>query len=81
MAARAAGAVAIDTIYANLTNLDGLLADARGARQLGYSRKLRIHPAQIDPVHSAFAPSPAKLEHTRRVVEAFEAAEARGSSP
>jgi citrate lyase subunit beta/citryl-CoA lyase len=78
IAARAAGAVAIDTIYADLVNLDGLLADARRARKLGYSGKLLIHPAQIEPVHNAFAPSLEEMEHARRVVEAFEAAEARG---
>jgi citrate lyase subunit beta/citryl-CoA lyase len=78
IAARAAGAVAIDTIYADLTDLDGLLADAHNARQLGYSGKLLIHPAQIEPIRSAFAPSREEMEYARRVVEAFEAAEARG---
>jgi citrate lyase subunit beta/citryl-CoA lyase len=78
IAARAAGAVAIDTIYADLNDFDGLLADAQKARQLGYSGKLLIHPAQIEPVHSAFAPSREEMEHARRVVEAFEAAEAQG---
>jgi citrate lyase subunit beta/citryl-CoA lyase len=78
IAARAAGAVAIDTIYADLDDLAGLLADARGARQLGYSGKLLIHPAQIEPVHNAFAPSREEVEHARRVVDAFEAAEAQG---
>jgi citrate lyase subunit beta/citryl-CoA lyase len=78
IAARAAGAVAIDTIYADLANLDGLSDDARAARQLGFSGKLLIHPAQIEPVHSAFAPSREELEYARRVVDAFEAAEAQG---
>jgi citrate lyase subunit beta/citryl-CoA lyase len=78
IAARAAGAVAVDTIYADLNDFDGLLADARRARQLGYSGKLLIHPAQIAPVHNAFAPSRNEVEYARRVVEAFEASEARG---
>jgi citrate lyase subunit beta/citryl-CoA lyase len=78
LAARAAGAQAIDTIYTDLTDPGGLLAEAHQARHLGYSGKLIIHPAQIEPVHRAFAPSPEEVAHARRVLEAFAAAEARG---
>jgi citrate lyase subunit beta/citryl-CoA lyase len=78
LAARAAGAVAIDTVYTDLTDLDGLLAEARQARQLGYSGKLLIHPAQIEPVYRAFAPSEEEIAHARRVLDAFDAAETRG---
>lgn len=78
MAARAAGAVAIDTVFTDLTDLDGLLAEAREARSLGYSGKLLIHPAQIEPVHRAFAPSPEEVAYAHRVLEAFVEAEARG---
>jgi citrate lyase subunit beta/citryl-CoA lyase len=80
IAARAAGALAIDTIYAHLNDFDGLLADAGGARQMGYSGKLLIHPAQIEPVQSTFGPSQEEMEHALRVVEAFKAAEARGEA-
>jgi citrate lyase subunit beta/citryl-CoA lyase len=78
LAARAAGALAIDTIYPDLTDAEGLLAEARQARQLGYSGKLLVHPAQIEPVHRAFSPSQEEVAHARRVLEAFAAAEARG---
>jgi citrate lyase subunit beta/citryl-CoA lyase len=78
LAARAAGVLAVDTVYTNLADLDGLLAEARRMRQLGYSGKLLIHPAQIEPVHRAFAPSQEEVAYARRVLEAFEAAEGRG---
>jgi citrate lyase subunit beta/citryl-CoA lyase len=78
VAARAAGALALDTVYTDLNDLDGLLAEARQARQLGYSGKLLIHPAQIEPVHRAFAPSEEEVAYARRVLAAFEAAKARG---
>jgi citrate lyase subunit beta/citryl-CoA lyase len=78
LAARAAGAVAIDTVYTDLTDQAGLLAEAHQARQLGYSGKLLIHPSQIVPVHRAFAPSEEEVAHARRVVAAFEAGEAEG---
>jgi len=77
-AARAAGALAIDTVFVDLADHDRLQAEARQARQLGYSGKLLIHPAQIEPVHQAFAPSAGEIAHARRVLEAFEAAQARG---
>ncbi len=78
LAARAAGAAAIDTVYTDLADPDGLLVEARQARQLGYSGKLLVHPAQIEPVHQAFAPSEEEVAHAQRVLDAFEAAGARG---
>jgi len=78
LAARAAGVLAIDTVYTDLKDEAGLLAEARLARQLGYSGKLVIHPAQIEPVQRAFSPGEQQVAHARRILEAFEAAEARG---
>jgi len=45
---------------------------------MGYSGKLIIHPAPIDPVHRAFTPTEEEVAHARRVGAAFEAAEAQG---
>ena len=52
--------------------------DCRLARQLGFSGKLVIHPAQIAPVNEAFAPTPAEIEYAAKVVRAFDKAEAAG---
>ena len=76
--ARAAGVRAIDTIWTNLCDEDGLLKETREARTLGYSGKLLIHPRQIETVHGAFVPTESELAYARRVVEAFHAAELRG---
>jgi citrate lyase subunit beta/citryl-CoA lyase len=78
LAARAAGVRAIDTIWTDLSDSSGLLAEARQARHLGYSGKLIIHPAQIEPVHLAFTPGEAEVAYARRVLAAFAEAEARG---
>jgi citrate lyase subunit beta / citryl-CoA lyase len=78
LAARAAGCLAIDTVYTDLQDAPGLEAETRHARQLGYSGKLLIHPGQIEPVHRAFAPSTEEIAWARRVLQAFEAAIARG---
>lgn len=78
VAARAAGVLAIDTVYTDLQDEAGLRAEAIQARRLGYSGQLLIHPNQIEPVHQAWAPSPAEVEWARRVLAAFEEATARG---
>lgn len=78
LAARAAGVLAIDTVYTDYRDQDGLLAEARLACQMGYSGKLLIHPGQIDTVQRAFTPSETEVAYARRVVEGFEAALARG---
>ena len=78
LASRAAGVLAIDTPYTDLTDDEGFLAETRAIRGMGYSGKLLIHPKQIELVHQAFAPSEEEIAYSRRVVEAFEAAEAGG---
>jgi citrate lyase subunit beta/citryl-CoA lyase len=54
---RALGLAAIDTVYTAIGDEAGLVREARVARQLGFSGKLLIHPAQVEPVRRAFAPS------------------------
>ncbi len=78
LAAHAGRVEPLDGIYADFRDPAGLEADARAARALGYTGKMVIHPAQIDPVHAVFAPSPAEVEQARRVVSAFEHAQAHG---
>jgi citrate lyase subunit beta/citryl-CoA lyase len=78
VAARAAGVLAIDTVYTDYSDQDGLEAEATLVRQMGYSGKLLIHPGQIDVVRRAFAPSETEVAYARRLVEGFEEAQARG---
>ncbi len=78
LAARAARIQALDTVYAAVADELGLLADARRARGLGFSGKLCIHPAQIEPIHSVFSPSPDEVKRAARIVAAFRSAEADG---
>jgi citrate lyase subunit beta / citryl-CoA lyase len=78
LAARATGVLAIDSIWTDLNDMEGLRAEARHARELGYSGKTVIHPDQVAPVHEAFTPTAQEIDYARRVVEAFEAAGQRG---
>jgi citrate lyase subunit beta/citryl-CoA lyase len=77
-AARAAGVQAIDSVYGDVQDEDGLLAWGRAARAMGFTGMGCVHPRQIRVIHQAFAPSPEELDRAVRIVEAFREAEARG---
>lgn len=78
IAAKAAEVIAIDTPYNDFRDEEGLIREARLVRSLGFEGKFVIHPSQIDPVNQIFRPSAEEVAHARKVVEAFEAAEAQG---
>jgi citrate lyase subunit beta/citryl-CoA lyase len=80
VACRAAGREPpIDTPFMiDLKDLDGLKADARRAKQLGFQGKLCIHPNQVGPCNDIFSPTAEEIQYARRVVEAFEKSEAEG---
>ena len=65
-----AGVGAVDVPWADLADHDGLAEEARRAVRMGFSGKLAIHPAQIEPIHRALRPEPDELERARRVVDA-----------
>jgi citrate lyase subunit beta/citryl-CoA lyase len=62
LAAASADVVAIDTVYTDFKNADGLLATAKKARRDGFSGMLAIHPAQVAIINNAFTASAAELE-------------------
>lgn len=81
LAARAAGvAHVIDGVYANFRDPEGLRMCCEAARKLGYRGKSVIHPNQIETVNRVFTPTAQELDYYRRVIEAFDAAVARGSA-
>ncbi len=71
LAAAAAEVAAIDTVYTDFRDLDGLLGYATSARRDGFSGMLAIHPAQVEVINAAFEPSAAELERAQRIVELF----------
>lgn len=76
--ARAAGIQPIDTVFSDVTDMDGLRNSIIEAKGLGFVGKGCIHPRQIQVVHEAFAPDTAEMDRARKIVIAFEAAEAQG---
>ncbi len=78
VAARAARVAALDTPYFKLRDPQGLAANARRARRLGFKGKFAIHPEQVDALNECFSPSAAEIAEAERIVAAFEEAERAG---
>jgi len=79
VAAAAAGVASIDTPWLDLTDADGAGEEAARVRRLGFSGKLAIHPKHVAPINAAFTPSEEEVRHARGIVEALDAAIAKGS--
>jgi len=73
LGAAAAEVPAIDGIFANLRDLDGLRAECELARRDGFAGKLAIHPAQVAIINAAFTPSADAIARAEAIVAAFAA--------
>ena len=72
-AAASARVQAIDTVYADFRNIDGLRAEALEARRDGFTAKMAIHPAQVAVINEVFTPAPDEIARAQAVVAAFAA--------
>lgn len=79
LAAGAARVPAIDTIYGQFTDGDGLKRIAEQARQQGFTGMLAIHPDQVPIINAAFAPNADEIAHARRIVQKFANADGAGT--
>jgi citrate lyase subunit beta / citryl-CoA lyase len=77
-AARAAGVQAIDSVYGDVQDDEGLRAWCGAARAMCFTGMGCVHPRQIRIIHEAFRPAADELEKANRIVAAFEDAQARG---
>src|SRR5437762_3429488 len=75
---RALGVQAIDSVFTDVGDINGLRNWAENSRALGFEGMGCIHPVQIPVIHEAFAPSLAEIEKAFRIVTAFEEAQQRG---
>jgi citrate lyase subunit beta / citryl-CoA lyase len=73
LAAAAAEVDAIDSVYTNFRDLDGLAAECRHARRDGFVAKMAIHPAQVPVINEAFTPSADAVAWAHSVIDAFAA--------
>lgn len=81
LSARAAGLpYPMEAVFMDFRNLDGLRVESEMARTLGYVGKVAIHPAQIPVINDVFTPDPDMVAYHRKVLAAFEEAEANGQA-
>ena len=71
-AATAVEIPAIDTVYTDFRDIDGLAEYAANARRDGFSGMLAIHPAQVDVINRSFVPTAAELDRAERIVALFD---------
>lgn len=71
--AHAATVPAIETVFPDFRNLDGLAGYAARGRRDGFTGMLAIHPTQVAVINDAFTPSAAEVAHAQAVVDAFAA--------
>ncbi len=71
--AHAAGVPAIETVYPDFRDLEGLAAYAARGRRDGFTGMMAIHPPQVPVINAAFSPSAEELAHARRIVDLFAA--------
>ena len=76
--AAAAGVQAVDGVWPDIQDAEGLKTFALQSRRLGFTGMSSIHPSQIDAINAAFTPSAEEVEYCRKVVQAFDEARSRG---
>ena len=72
LACRAAGIQALDVVFSDINDLEGLRQDCQVTRNMGFDGKTVIHPRQIDIANSFFTPSEKEIAHAVQVLEAIE---------
>ncbi len=77
-ATRATGLQPIDTVFSDVNDEGGLRASVQEAKSLGFDGKGCIHPRQIQPINEEFAPSISEIEKAKKIVLAFDDAQAKG---
>src|SRR5271165_4792718 len=77
-AARAARVQAIDSVFSDVADMDGLRRWGEASRAAGFEGMGCLHPGQIRVIHEAFQPTAIEIEKARKVVAAFEEAQSKG---
>jgi len=77
-AARAAGVQAIDSVFSDVADQEGLQKTVLESKTMGFEGMGCIHPRQVPIIHEAFAPTAAEIEKAQKIVNAFMEAEEKG---
>jgi len=77
-AARAAGIQAIDSVFSDVADQEGLRKVVKESKSLGFEGMGCIHPRQVPIIHETFAPDDGEIEKAKKIVTAFYEAEKKG---
>ena len=77
-AAHAAGVQAIDSVFGDVGDMEGLRVWGLNSRALGFEGMGCVHPVQIPVIHDAFAPTFLEIERARKIVAAYNDAHQKG---
>jgi len=69
---------AIDIVTIDYKDIEALRIESEFGARLGFSGKQIIHPAQVEPVQTAFTPNDEAIAYAKRIVETFEASQKEG---
>ncbi|MCK9328514.1 MAG: aldolase/citrate lyase family protein [Sphaerochaetaceae bacterium] len=78
LAARAAGIQCFDTVYTDLDNDEGFMAELKQNKAMGFDGKSLINPKQIRPVHEIFAPTEKEIKQAEKIIKAYKEQSAAG---
>ncbi|MEO6880265.1 MAG: CoA ester lyase [Mycobacteriaceae bacterium] len=78
LAARSAGKDILDGVFNDVTDTDAFTVECHQAKNFGFDGKTLIHPSQVGPCNTVFAPTDDELAHAREVIAAFDAAQREG---
>lgn len=78
LAARAYHLSIVDGVYLDLKDEAGFRESCVQGLELGFDGKTLIHPSQVDPCNQVFSPSTEEIEQARKIIAAYEAAQAEG---
>ncbi len=78
ISAKSAGIQALDTVYPNIEDEDGLREETRRIVEMGFDGKGAIHPGQIEIIHECFSPTEEEIKEARKILEAIEEAKKKG---
>ena len=70
LAAKAFGRLALDSVYLDFKDLDGLAAEVEDAVAVGFDAKVAIHPSQVPIIRAGYTPDADEVRWARRVLEA-----------
>ncbi|MEZ5340188.1 MAG: CoA ester lyase [Acidimicrobiales bacterium] len=76
LAAREAGKMILDGVYNNVRDDEGFAVEARQGFEMGFDGKTLVHPTQVEPANTIWAPSDDEIDYAKRVIAAFNEAQA-----